>query len=585
MRHAVLAAALLLLGPLAGARGEEATAGAPPAAAEILPLEAVRPGMRGIGYTVKEGTRLATFEVEVLDVLRHFLPKQDVILVRCHGPGFASHRVARGMSGSPVYVEGRLVGALAYTWGWALEPLGGVTPIEAMLAEGRRPLEGRPTGAEPATPLRRSRPAPREGRALEPIGTGVGVSGFSPAGRLAVSEALAPFGLDVHAAGGGVAAGAPGGWANLDAPMAPGAALVIDLLRGDFAVNVLGTCTHVDGDTVYGFGHGFNDLGETLLPMSVGYVYTVVASREISFKLGGAVREVGAILQDRPSGVVGRLGARAPMVPFAVTLENAVTGRREDFRFEVTANRVFFSRLMLLALREAFTKAEATLGPNTKRYRLEVQLAGVATPWSYEDATAGFDSGPQRILIGLVDRVMNHDSQRADFEWVKLYVAIEHTDRRAHVVAVTASRDEVRPGEEVELDVLLRQKEGGGLLRERLTVRVPATLPPGNVSIRVTGGDLAPVDVAAPVDVLDVPALYDAFLKSTDLVAVVPTGRVHLDVDGRLLPDLPLSAMPRLARSLEGAATALRPVTLKVRRPVPYVVDGAATVSLRIVGP
>jgi hypothetical protein len=576
--------AVVLLPAWGGARAEDdgSPADADPA---ILPLDAVRPGMKGTGYTVKAGTRLEAFEVEVIDVMRNYLPKQDVILVRCLGEAFARHRVAEGMSGSPVYVDGKLIGALAYTWGWSLEPLAGVTPIEAMLAEGERALEGRASGAEPPTHIRRRPPrerTPGDSRDLRPIGTPICVAGFSPEGRAAMSEALSSLGFDVHAAGGGVAAGVPGGWANLDAPMVPGAALVVELLRGDFTAAALGTCTHVRGNKVYGFGHSFNSVGETLFPMSVGYVYTIVSSRNISFKLGSAIRQIGAVQQDRQSGIVGVIGMDAPMVPFHLTMKNAVTGREESFQFEVTPNTLFFQRMMLAALGEAFNKAEGTIGGNTKRYRMEVKLAELDEPWAYEDVIAGFDGGLSRVLIGLVDRVLNHPSQRATFESVKLEIEIENTDRRAAVEAVTASDDDVRRGEEVDLRILLRAREGGDLVVETLRIRVPETVPEGNLVVQVAGGDNVPGDVAAPVDIEDFPDLYAAFYKSTELVAVVPTGRVDLDVDGRLVRNLPLSALPRLARSHEGADTTLRPVTDKFRVDVPYVITGQGQVVLRV---
>ena len=141
---------------------------------EICPLDMVTPGLKGYGLTVMHGTKIERFEVEVIDVIPGFLAKQSLILVRCLGEAFADHQVVQGMSGSPIYLHGKLAGALSYTWDWAKHPLAGVTPIETMLAEGARPLEGRPNGAEAPTPLRRKdRPAAPhvdESTGLRPIG-------------------------------------------------------------------------------------------------------------------------------------------------------------------------------------------------------------------------------------------------------------------------------------------------------------------------------------------------------------------------------------------------------------------------------
>jgi hypothetical protein len=577
----LLALALVPLATPGAARAEETSGdGATPA---VFPLSEVRPGLKGYGLTVKSGTTIERFEVEVVDVMRNFLAKQDVILVRCLGDEFADHRIAQGMSGSPIYFDDRVAGALAYAWSWAKHPLAGVTPIEAMLAEGSRPSEGRPAGAEPPTGIRRPEPvsAPPDGTRLVPIGTPLCLSGFSEATRAKYGPALAERGLLVEA-GGGESGGAPGAWADREAPMAPGSVLMVDLLRGDLTAAALGTCTFVDGERVHGFGHPFNELGETLLPMSVGYVYTIVSSQGISFKIGTSLRAAGAIVQDRASGIVGILGREAPMIPFEVRFENPVTKRAEDFRFEVSPNRLFLQQIVLMALSEAFLRAEATFGLNTKRYSMTVKLKGMEEPWTYEDEISGFDGGLQRVLIGLVDRVMIHPTQRAEIESVKLLVQIHREDRRAVIEAVFPARDEVRPGEALDLRVRLRRREGGEATVEPLRIRIPADVPAGTYAFSVTGGDMVPADVAEPVAIADLPSLTSAFLKSTELVAVLPTGRVDLDMDGRLIRGLPLSSIPRLARSPEGRGLVFRPVTERVRREVPFVVEGARRVTVQI---
>ena len=173
---------------------------------DIFPLSAVRPGMKGHGLTVKQGTKIERFEVEVIDIIRNHLVKQDVILVRCLGEAFADHQIAQGMSGSPIYFDGKLAGALAYTWSQAKHPIGGVTPIEIMLAEGDRKLEGRATGMQPPTRLRRGAAKPSaSSHELRPIGTPITVAGFSHASRQALAADLAPHGFTV--CGGGSAAG------------------------------------------------------------------------------------------------------------------------------------------------------------------------------------------------------------------------------------------------------------------------------------------------------------------------------------------------------------------------------------------
>ena len=257
---------------------------------------------------------------------------------------------------------------------------------------------------------------------------------------------------EAQAVGGGLVEGAPAAWANLDAPLEPGCALVVDLVRGDVGISAIGTCTYIEGDKIIGYGHPFSSLGETLLPMSVGYVYMVMPSQQISFKLGSSLREVGALVQDRESGITGHKGKVAPMIPVDVKVRNAVTKREESFHLEIAANRTFFQQMLYLSLRDVLTRAEGTMNVNTKQYTVSVKLKGVDEVWSYSDAITSFDTGLSRVLMGLVDRVMIHPTQRAEFEWVKLDVSLENQDRRARIERMAATKEDVRPGEEVAGD-------------------------------------------------------------------------------------------------------------------------------------
>ena len=562
-----------------------APVGVAPTPAFVFPLADVRPGMKGYGLTVKSGTKIERFEIEVLDVVRTWLVKQDLILARCLGPEFEDHRIAQGMSGSPIYIEGRLVGALAYTWGWSRHALAGITPIETMLAEGSRPEEGRPSGAAPPTRLKTPKGAAAAATSpsdLRPIGTPLCVGGFSAAAREALAEAAHASGFTLAAGAASTSGPALGPWVDGEAKLEPGCSICVELMRGDFSAAALGTCTWVEGNRVHGFGHEFQSLGETLLPMSVGYVYTIVSSQEISFKLGAPLRTVGALVHDRPSGITGFTDRVAPMVPFALTFRNAVTKREEKFAFEITPNTVMFQKLLISAVQDAFSRAEATLGPNTKRYTMTVDLEGLE-PFTYTDVIGGFDGGFQRVLVGLVDRVLNHESQRAQFESVALEVEVEHVDRRATIQSVTASVDEVRPGQTLELDVRLIPREPGKTLRLTIPVTIPADAVAGDYVLAVMGGDFLPAEVPAPRDIADLPALFAAYSKATEVVVVLPTGRVDLDLDGRIVRSVPLSSLPRLARSPGGSEGSLRPVTEKVRRDVPFVVAGNQNVSLRVV--
>lgn len=615
---ALLALAAPLLGGLSASAGEdvappsapttplpvEAPAGTPatdgsaakgtaPAADDprYLPISEVKPGMRGYGYTVRKGTQLDRFEVEVIDVVKNYLVKQDVILIHCLGEDFADHQVAQGMSGSPIYFGGRMAGALSYAFWWSKHAIAGVTPIHDMLAEGVRPLEGRPTGALPPTPLRdaaRTKDASAStnidephGR-MQPIGTPLALGGFSSEGRADVARRLAEHlpGHRFHMVGApGAAAPGVGG---LEARLEPGCAITVDIVRGDFSASALGTVTAIDGPLVYGFGHSFEMLGETLLPASLGYVYSTIATRDISFKLGGPLQEIGALVQDRQACIVCDTAQRAPMVPIQLSFRNAVTKREEVFRYEITPNTTFFQPMMVATIAQSFRKAEATLGPNTKRMRMTVKLKGLEE-WTYEDVIAGFDGGFQRSLMGLIDRPLIHRTQRPEFESFRLDVDVEHVDRRAWIRAATPARDEVRRGERVGILIEMETAEHGPPVYERMEVEIPPDAPEGNYVIGIVGGDLVAADVPSPLNIDDMPGLYAAFLKSTELVCLLPRAQVDVDVAGRLLRRVPLSSLPRLVRSPEARTLGVRQVQDRVRKPTQYVIDGRGNATVRVV--
>ena len=273
---------------------------------------------------------------------------------------------------------------------------------------------------------------------------------------------------------------------------------------------------------------------------------------------------------------------KAPMVPVHVVFRNPVTKREEHFNFEVTPNTIYFQQMLQSALREAFTKAEGGIGPNTKRVRMTVKLKGM-DPWTYEDSVAGFDGGYQRMLMHLVDRPLTHPRQRPEFERFDLEVEVEHTDRRAWIRSVVSSRDEVHPGETVQLTVQLEPQELGPLRTERLEIVVPDDAPEGNYVIMVLGGDNAPTDAPTPRDIRDLPALYATFDKTTELCALLPRAQVDVDLDGHMLRRLPLSSLPRLVRSPDAPALGVRDTFSLVKREVGYLIAGRERVTLRVV--
>ena len=328
-----------------------------PAVTTRMPVEEVRPGMTGVGVTVFEGTRRDEFDVEILGVLRNVMgPRRDIIVARLAGGPLAHTGVVAGMSGSPVYIDDRLIGAVSYALGsFAKEPIAGITPIDEMVASDanrdpalrlartppRFPLPGgglhavvaeRGGGLEPlalgSADVRTlglaQLPAAGAGALLRPIATPVALGGFMPQVQDAWIAALGS---------GGFAAAALGGQAVRPVsaePLQAGDAVGAMLVRGDLTMAATGTVTMVEDGRVYAFGHPFFNLGSVRFPMTRAAVTTVLPSLALSSKIAAVGETVGTLDQDRATGIFGTLGGGPRMIPVRMELDAPRAGPARD---------------------------------------------------------------------------------------------------------------------------------------------------------------------------------------------------------------------------------------------------------------
>src|SRR5689334_11880039 len=312
-----------------------------PAQSAQMRVEDIRPGMIGIGRTVFEGTRVEEFKVNILGVLENVIgTHRNLILAKLEGGPLANTGVIAGMSGSPVYVDGKLIGAVSYSLGqFSKEPIAGITPIAEMTdatafsdvrpaaakvhvdfpltrenltaafrraLNWNRPFAERPGDAELLGPSSIAGVAgPELGMRLQPIATPLMMSGFEPGLADMLAGAFREQGF--VPTGRGVAAGRAGE-KPYEGPLKPGDAVGVALVRGDLELGATGTVTHVDGDRVYAFGHPLYNLGPTAFPMTRAYVYTVLPSLASSMKLSTTGEVIGSFLQDRAVAIAGRLG-------------------------------------------------------------------------------------------------------------------------------------------------------------------------------------------------------------------------------------------------------------------------------------
>ena len=451
-------------------KGGQETTGQEKVAGDILRVADVRPGMKGYGLSVFSGTKIEKFDVEVVSVLKKFYGDKDILLVRVGHPVTDHANIISGMSGSPIYLDGRLAGALSLGFtSFAKDPLAGVTPIEYMLADKNHPWE------EEAF----LRPLPQD---IQHVRTPLFVSGLPPAAFKDLKEFSEPLGFSV--------VGGSAGQENLpqEIKLEPGAAVGVSLLRGDINLNGVGTVTHVSGNDVLAFGHAMLMGGQIELPMTTAYVHTVIASQEMSYKMASAIKPVGCFLKDRMTSIYGTLEKPASTIPFTVEVENAQTRFQKTFRFELGRHPLYTPYLITQVPDFCLELAEAgQMKDQTIHYTLKLKFEGMA-PLEIKDAYISSPMGFQsRGFMETVFQLLGNPFRRVRLEGVEVKLSVVHRRSSATIDAVWLQSRKVKPGESLTLTLRLRpyNKES---FKETIEIPLPRTLPDGEYEIAVMGG-------------------------------------------------------------------------------------------------
>lgn len=572
------------------------------AAQGVMPLSEVRAGMRGHGLTVFQGTEPERFDVEVIGVLHQFLPRQDLILIRMDHPLLRRSGTVGGMSGSPIYVEGRLIGALAYGWQFALDPIAGVTPIETMLEELNRPLRPEPPLLGPPLPARAARGGEPAASALDALGprpsfwqhfsgsegpvpaaTPLLLGGFSARVRQVVTELLDDFGMiPVEAGGSGTALGRAG-----PTPFAPGAAIGVQLLRGDLSATGIGTVTAVRGNHVLAFGHPMFGYGQQHYPVTTARIITILSSAMRSFKLGEPVATAGALIQDRQPCIIADTAREGPMTALEVRVHDRTSNRRDRFALEVVRERFLlpvFSMGSVAAALERFASDRTDL---TVQMRGELQLAGRGTITLEDQAftTRGTnDSGTllgMRPLEALAD-IVNNPFEPAQVERVAIDVSFDFRRDAAEIIGAYVADEELRPGSRVPVTVVLRPFDAPEEVR-LVQVELPSSTAGQEVELVITGGAAAAPPLPEPQSLDDLLRnLRRQSFPSTSLVVTLKRRAPGVSLRGHVAQNLPPGALDALRPLALDAHE--RPLTTvaQVESATRYIVSGSARVRVRV---
>jgi hypothetical protein len=573
-------------------------------AGEILPFEDVRTGMKGTGRTVFAGTEVQEFEVEILGKLSNIGPKQNLILGRCSGGPLAETGVLSGMSGSPVFVDGRLIGAVAYSWGFATDAIAGITPIEEMLAVAEQGEESQASpaagGISPDDLVRLASPDRIPGflsarmAALAPGGVAgrpfrlpMAIAGVGPEGLARMAPDLLDAGfLPVQGS-------APGTSADPAPPIEAGSAVGLKLARGDIDISVSGTVTRVDGDGLLAFGHPLFGLGQVDLPLTGARVEALLPSLNQSMRIASPLAEVGALREDRAAGVYGRLGSTARMIPIRLQLDSSAAPPR-SYSFDVADDPLLGPLLLYSSLNGVLANAERLLGSITVGVApgSVIKLEGredVDVSNLFAGPTASFQAtGTSAFILYLL---MNNDWSPPRVEGVNLILEYEPQPRTGRIRRVSLDRYRVRAGEHLTVTVVLTPFRGPDLVLSR-EIEVPPETAPGRLNLTVGGA----LDVSRsegtgenvfPRDLDQLIWLINNLRKNDRVYVVASRDDSGVLLGGARLPNLPPSVTSILARprSLGNYAVVRQRGILEEELPTPFAVSGLTGIQLEVEAP
>jgi SpoIVB peptidase S55 len=463
---------------------------APPESSETLPLDQVRVGMQGYAYTIFSGDQVEKFDLEVLGVLPNFLgPKQSIILVELKGPKVEHTGVVAGMSGSPVYLEGKLAGALSLKLGvFTKEAIAGVTPIADVL---RQPTEAAANG-QPTSALPQQFELPNDalarntlpgGSALQPIETPLVFSGFQPAALQPFSDQLRGYGF--VAAQGGTAEPRPD-----DAKLAPGDMAGMVLVSGDASINSACTVTAIEGDRVFLCGHPLMNLGDVAIPMVRSRVVTTLSSSLASTKIVNMGGSIGTITSDHLTAVTGKLGPPPAMIPLDLTVVTALGEKK--LHFDMINHPKLTPLLVALTTFNGLTQNSVYGEGTTLHLTGEIQMKGHVSVQMENTVSPGDSMSPDGMPIAIAvqnafTRLFTNNFEVPNVEHVSLKVETLAGRKSYTIESAWLEKGEAAPGETLKVRVLLRPYRGEARIEET-TVHVPDQISHGT-TLRVLVSD------------------------------------------------------------------------------------------------
>jgi hypothetical protein len=614
MRFVRLAAAVLVAGLSTGAQ----------ASPDVYPLSKVKRGQTGYGMTTMAGNAPERFQFEVVSVVHNFLPKQDIILVKSDDPKMQVTGFWQGMSGSPLYIDDKVVCAFSYGFRFNKVALGGCTPIDYMKKEGevfrRGQVQAAKGGQKVVIPAaasmadwKRLAPTVDVQAALDALGppranwllsaplpaatakpdkvdgevmtasVPLTVSGFSAPAFGALEKMFGDSNVVPVRAGG--ATGTPGGEAG-PTKFVMGGAIAVELIRGDMSAAAVGTVSYVDGANVLAFGHPMFQSGETYAPVSTATVHTVVPSSMSAFVMATAMNEIGSLVQDRQAAIAADTSLRTPTIPIDISI-TTTSGKHSDkgtFHTEILDNKFLTPAIAGAALMNAVNYYLPDRTDVTARVESTVRIKG-HEPLSFVDYMYANDGamsvmGGVRGLRAIVPLMLNPYGP-VQIDRVDINVDLRFEANYGDIKEIKVPTGDLVPGKVNTVQVLMSQWDGKDVT-EDVQVDVPTSLAGSIVQLEVAAGDSAKLDAAPPVDLDSLLTALHKLLPGNVWAATIYPADEGVALDGKLVRDLPASALDKLhPQSHTQRAQQYKPIARTITN-AKRVVNGTSSMLVRV---
>ncbi|OCL25631.1 SpoIVB peptidase S55 [Orenia metallireducens] len=476
---------------------------------EIMSLSEVRPGMKGTGKTVLRGNKIEEFDVEVVSVLTD-QPGQDLILVKTSGEVIdRTGGIASGMSGSPVYIGGRLIGAVGYGWQLADHKIGMVTPIESMLdifeLDKKREIKDVIDLKEPIKIGDREYKRiyfaedsqevdDREAMVATPVSTPLMVSGIKGRAKDRLAESLEGYEL-VPINGGGVSS------LEEDTNLEPGSAVAVQLVRGDINVSAIGTVTYRDGDKILAFGHPFLSKGSVNYLLSSAYIHQMVTSIKMPFKLGSPGKLKGIITQDRTAGIAGKVNEFPNVVPLEVNVFDHDLNKKEVYNLQIVQSEDLIEGLASSAVLQVIDSTIDRTGEGTAK--VSIEILGNKLPNNIISLENLYYSPNDIAATSLSDflqslsLILHNPFTKVNLANIKFNIDIEKRAKVALIEEIKLDKEQVAPGEEVEAEITLRPYRED-LITKKVKIEIPQDIEDGKLEVHVFSGQEANLNRFTP---------------------------------------------------------------------------------------